>query len=164
MSCITKILELKGDKEFLPCHLQSGIEGGGVYQGYEYIISFTSMGHRCGYVAIPDGISGNYEDLVCHGGITFEGNDHGFKDLLDTPCADLWVGFDAAHCDDLGNLETAMKYFGQIEQSRRSIEVLHSVTEQSYIELHKLGCVHRSYEYMEQQCHHIIDQLIQVAA
>lgn len=164
MSCITKLLEIKGEKEFLPCHSQSGIEGGGVYKGYEYIISFTSMGHRCGYVAIPDGICGNYEDLDCHGGITFEGNDHGFKDLLDTPCADLWVGFDAAHCDDLGNLETAMKYFGHIEQSRRSIEALNSVTEQSYIALHKLGCVHRTYEYMEKECHHIIDQLIQVAA
>ena len=161
MSCITKLLQIKGDKPFLACHSQAGIEGGGTYKGYEYLISFTSMGHRCGYVAIPDAVAGNYDDISCHGGITFEANDHGFKDLLDTPCGDLWIGFDAAHCNDLGNLDTAMKYFGDIPHAKRSIETLKSVIEDGYRSLADLGCIHRTFEYMERECHHIIDQLIE---
>lgn len=161
MSCITKLLEMKDDKEFLACHSQAGIEGGGTYKGYEYLISFTSLGHRCGYVAIPDGVSGDYEDLHCHGGITFEGNDHGFKDLLDTPCSDLWIGFDAAHCDDLGNFDTAIKYFGHIPQAKHSIEVLKECTNDTYKQLRELGCTHRTFDYMEKQCKYVIDQLIE---
>jgi hypothetical protein len=161
MSCITKILELKGDKEFIASHSQSGVEGGGVYKGYEYIISFTSLGHRCGYVAIADGVIGEYEDLYVHGGITFQDNEHGFKSLLDKPCSDLWIGFDAAHCDDLGNLDTAMKYFGHLPEAKRSIEALKSITEESYRSLADLGCIHRTYEYMEDQCKYLIDQIIE---
>jgi hypothetical protein len=161
MSCITKLLEIKGNKEFLACHSQAGIEGGGVYKDYEYIISFTSLGHRCGYVAIPDDVEGSYEDLHCHGGITFEGNDHGFKALLDKPCADLWIGFDAAHSDDLGSFDTALKYFGHLPEAKRGIETLKSITEDGYRCLQDLGCTHRTYEYMEDQCKYLIDQIIE---
>jgi hypothetical protein len=31
MSCITKLLEMKGDREILPIHSQAVIEGGGSY-------------------------------------------------------------------------------------------------------------------------------------
>lgn len=53
MSCITEILKVKGDKDFIVSG-EIAIEGGGTYKDYEYIITFTSSGHRCGYVAIPE--------------------------------------------------------------------------------------------------------------
>lgn len=60
MSCIPKILELKGTKEFLPIpslnqqdkYTTTVIEGGGNYKGYDYLITFRDMGFRCGYVAL----------------------------------------------------------------------------------------------------------------
>ncbi len=160
MSCITKILEVKGDKKFLKHNSGAGIEGGGTYKGYEYLISFTNMGHRCGYVAVPNGIAGDYDDITCHGGVTFEDIDHSFKDILDTPCADLWIGFDAAHAGDLADLDKALEYFenepGIIEYKR--------ITEESFNKLYQLGERHRNYEYMEKECHNIIEQLIMIAA
>jgi len=63
MSCIPKILELKGDKDHLhtmdhsklPADCGNVIEGGGEYKGYHYLITFTGTAHRCGYVGIEEG-------------------------------------------------------------------------------------------------------------
>lgn len=161
MSCITKLLELKGDKETLPVHSGVVIEGGGNYKGYEYLVTFTRYGTRCGYVAIPDGNGRDYDDIRCHGGLTFSGTDHGAKDLLPTPCNDMWLGFDCAHWGDMRCGETAKKYFPEDEQ----IDMLND----AHIDVHEMElrdphCSHKTYEYVEQECHSIIDQLIQVAA
>lgn len=32
------------------------------------------IGHLCGYVEVPDGLSVNIDEIDCHGGVTF--NDH----------------------------------------------------------------------------------------
>jgi hypothetical protein len=156
MSCITKLLELKGDKEFLPVSQQIVIEGGGKYKDHEYLITFTSRGHRCGYVALStEEAEKNKEDeigLGCHGGITFFGNDHDAKSLLDIPCDDVWVGFDAMHHMDSPCKKTAMKYFESISRAK----MLYMDETEEIME--KYG-EHRTYEYMEQECKKIIDQL-----
>jgi hypothetical protein len=151
MSCITQLLEMKGDKEILPFAGGGVIEGGGNYRGYEYIITFVELGHRCGYVAYPEGTLRDYQEIECHGGITFTGRDHHAKDLLPVHCDDLWLGFDAAHGWDSKCLVTSEKYFGQTD----SIKALKSI----YCDLYEPIAEHRNYEYMENQCHKIIDQL-----
>ena len=129
MSCIPRILELKGDKEFLAVPTKTEImrgviiEDGGHYKGYDYLITFNDMGFRCGYVAIsPDhpfynknltGYSDNEEDFLIdvHGGITFF-EKHSMAELLvKHPCEDKWIGFDCGHAGDLMDLETALKIF-----------------------------------------------------
>jgi hypothetical protein len=161
MSCITQLLKLKGDISILPIHDEAVIEGGGEYKGYEYLITFVHAGHRCGYVALKDnqheilakGCDPGYmyPVLQVHGGVTFFDKEHAAKDLLPTHCDDFWVGFDAAHCDDAANIELAEKYFGETDfikfKKSNRLPVI-------------LSAVHRTYQYMEQECKFIIDQLI----
>src|ERR1700691_3384773 len=105
MSCIPKLLELKGDKEFLPVHDNIVIEGGGKYKDYDYLITFVDYGHRCGYVAIPPlhpvyNDKSDYPHFSVHGGITFFEESRFAEELLNHKCADKWIGFDACHGDD----------------------------------------------------------------
>jgi hypothetical protein len=152
---------MKGEKEFLPVHEGLVIEGGGIYKNHEFLIVFTDSGHRCGYVAInqeqktildkqnEDNSSYFLPDIDCHGGITFYEEGHAAKDLLPVPCNDTWLGFDAAHGHDMSCPYTAEKYFGETEFVKFKKEN----------QWHYEGAVHRSYEYMEQECKKIIDQL-----
>lgn len=163
MSCITKLLEMKGDKNCLPINPDCVIEGGGNYRDYEYLITFTSHGTRCGYVALKEKETAKFEeekknekyyypDLDCHGGLTFYGDDHGAKDLLPTPCSDVWVGFDAAHALDIADMKLAEEFF----PGHRFIEYRKNNPEPDYD-----NCKHRSYEYIEQNCKEIIDQILE---
>lgn len=156
MSCITQLLEMKGDKAYLPIHEQAVIEGGGSYKGYEYLVTFTRHGNRCGYVAIPDESRDYGNDLDCHGGITFEGRDHGAKNLLPIACNDLWVGFDCAHYMDKHDFETAKKYFGDIDQ-----DIVDSFSRiDSAFDKFTRPNIHRTYQFVEDECKYIIDQVI----
>ncbi len=155
MSCITQLLEMKGEKEYLPVHDHVVIEGGGVYKDYEYLVVFTDSGHRCGYVAIPSGTRYNSDNLYVHGGITFEDESHAAKDILPIPCNDTWLGFDAAHCDDHPDFDLARKIFG--DQHKR-----YDILEECPHPIMRFeGISHKSYKYMEDQCKYLIDQLIE---
>jgi len=158
MSCITKLLEIKGDKDILPIHEQCVIEGGGNYKGFEFLITFTSHGTRCGYVAIPDGFGGSLSSIYCHGGVTFEGRDHGAKDLLPIPCNDTWIGFDCAHYGDSHDYETAKKYFVNPEKFDFLMEIHKDV---EALEVTDPFFSHKTYEFVEKECQYIIDQLVE---
>lgn len=179
MSCITEILKLKGDQPVLLPLDEEGkpwiaVEGGGSYNGYEYLVTFTRMGHRCGYVAVPSGhkmdfvksvhrtspsggeyIDYEYDayDVECHGGITFCKREHELKDLLSVPCDDLWLGFDCAHAYDGKDMELVEKYFGD------SGGIVLFYKKHPEFQSHKHEIL-RSFDYVEQQCKSIIDQLM----
>ena len=52
------------------------------------------VGHLCGYVEVPDGLSVNINEIDCHGGITF-------SDRLDeSPTDGYYIGFDCMHFRD----------------------------------------------------------------
>jgi len=147
---------MKGDKEFLPVSEGVVIENGGIYKGYEYIVSFV-RDHRCGYVAINetdveklnvDFENCSYPDLNCHGGVTFYDRDNGLKDLLDIPCNDMWIGFDAIHAGDNHDHESSEKYGIEVSDFCRD----HAWTDGEI----------RTYEYMENECKSIIDQLVEL--
>jgi hypothetical protein len=174
MSCITQILKLKGDKPVLLPLGENGkpwiaVEDGGTYKDHEYLIVMNTMGHRCGYVAIPtdhpfdktkleeseflgrkrDHYNYFSLDISCHGGLTFMDRHHGLKDLLSVPCNDFWIGFDCGHYRDASDIECAEKYF-QIDESRH--ESLSLMSQEGTI---------REFDYAERECHRIIDQLIE---
>lgn len=150
-------MEMKGEDEILPIHDECVIEGGGVYKDYEYLITFTSHGTRCGYVAIPDGQDYDSSELTCHGGVTFEGEDHVAKHLLPVHCNDTWIGFDCAHAYDGYDRDLTKKYFGK-----------ETFSDEFYSAMSGFGLrgevIHRTYDYVESQCKSIIDQILQVAA
>jgi hypothetical protein len=165
MSCITQLMALKGDKEFLPVHDHLVIEGDGVYKDHEYLIVFTSAGHRCGHVALtpeehlkaianrdPKNTFFLPDDISWHGGVTFYDNGHAAKHLLPTPCDDFWLGFDAAHCNDLPDPELALKYFNDHDEAKHRAEWITEIGHYKDVE-------HRTFEYMENECFGIIDQL-----
>ena len=158
MSCITQLLEMKGDKEILPISHHAVIEGGGVYKGYEFIITFTRLGNRCGYVAIPDAHNGNLVDVNCHGGITFSDTHHDAKDLLPVACNDLWIGFDVGHSGDKRDKEKVINYFGLL--SNYDNELLDMLNNNPFV----FNPTIKEYDYMKAQCHYIIDQLIESQA
>ena len=178
MSCITEILKLKGDREFmLPQGGWIAVEGGGTYKDHEYIIVLNTNGHRCGYVAIPPehkysqtpmemrSFLGSREtphwdydslDIHCHGGLTFMSPNHGLKDMLDVACNDMWIGFDCGHCDDAIDTDALRKYYGEEEFAKKAsfIEAMTSLDPYQTV---------KRYEYVEKECHSIIEQLIEAA-
>lgn len=163
MSCITEILKIKGDREYI-LNGEIAIEGGGNYKDYEYLITFTDRGHRCGYVAISEthplykfhDPKYNYPDLKVHGGVTYFYESR-FEDLLGGhKCTDKWIGFDAGHCYDLEDMETAKKYFGETRWVK--------FRKENPAIIYMNNSEHRSFEYMQQQCKNLIDQLIDKAA
>lgn len=168
MSCISEILKIKGDKEFLSVFEKMVIEDGGVYKGYEYLITFVDMmAHRCGYVAIPCDNKLHSKDfldlendtgLSVHGGITF--NDYGthiIEKLIDTKplCNDKWIGFDAMHFGDCPDIECYKKYFGVIPNEIMRIEEASKT-------LNAAVCTIKNKEYMIEQCKNLIDQIIEI--
>ena len=81
------------------------VESSFVYRGIKCLVIFMPMGHRCGYVDLPEHIDtqklyGNFiggneitfADSICHGQ---EGN---------------WIGFDHAHSFDGVDYESLHKY------------------------------------------------------
>lgn len=175
VSCISRILELKGNKDHLhvirpdtlPACFGIVVEGGGEYKGHHYLITFTGAAHRCGYVALPEGhpLANLDLQLVCasapepykldiHGGITFhETGIHILESLFptETHCNDTWIGFDAAHFRDGKDWEYHEKYFG-----KDKTDLLSSC----FNCFDKKGII-RTYKYMEDQCKYLIDQLIE---
>ncbi len=184
MSCISQILKLKGDqKALIPLGENNqpwiAVEGGGKYKDYEYLIVLNSNGNRCGYVAIPPGHKydstpledrkvefQNYKreykhydydklDIECHGGLTFMSRHHDLKDLLPQSCDDFWIGFDCGHCWDKPDIAAMTEYYGEqyVEERKRFLDVMSSYAEDF-----------RNYDYVEEQCHRISEQLIERAA
>jgi hypothetical protein len=168
MSCITQILAVQGDKAFLPVNSAVVVEGGGIYKKHEYIITFTDAGHRCGYVAV-DPIEQRwlvknkqkddlyfFPDLSCHGGVTFFEDDHAAKRLIPIHCDDFWIGFDAAHYQDSPDYDLRDKYFADQPRlpGRQRIEHV----------LEGYGATHKTFAFMEENCKHIIDQLLKRSA
>lgn len=122
MSCIPALLALKGGNEFLQLgESPNMIEDGGEYEGYNYLITFAPLGHRCGYVAISNSHplyneqgneqgwnSEKIQDLDVHGDVTFFDNPSDRFGIPDN-CEEKWIGFDAAHCNDKRDMETLKK-------------------------------------------------------
>ena len=175
MSCIPKILELKGDKDFLLAkepYNSIAIEHGGVYKGYDYIITLNDIGIRCGYVAVKhdDPVmqeTSDYPDFDVHGGITFF-EQHGFvAKLIDHVCEDKWLGFDCGHAGDKWDTTTAQKYFTEGEPARRLHSMIKIKEETHDTMVMDFPNYRDDYEkirdvsYTEQECKNFIDQLIE---
>lgn len=71
-----------------------------IHNGLECLIRLTSMGHRCGYVKVPEDsklAERVLESLPVHGGVTCI--EHHHPETWETTKG-LWVGFDCGHCFD----------------------------------------------------------------
>ncbi len=161
MSCISEILKLKGDKEYLMINESVIAEDGGIYKDYEYLITFNDMGFRCGYVAIKENHklynNDDYDslDLNVHGGVTFfDKSDYIlYESMIKNSCNDKWIGFDAGHAYDGHDLELSKKYFN-INDTKNKYGYLF------WLDSMRMNQEVRTKEYMIEQCKILIDQLV----
>lgn len=162
MSCISELLNRKEEinLSLLKNISRLVIEGGGTYRDYEYLITFTNLGYRCGYVAVPNAnpaiINLKNEEIAidildkmieCHGGVTFFSNKHSLKEELNSTCLDFWIGFDCGHFGDSKDIINMYKYFKNNVINDR-IDFPEEII--------------KTYEYVEDECKSIIDQLINI--
>lgn len=167
MSCITKLLEAKGSKEFYICENGVALEGGGIYRDYEWCVVLNDIGHRCGYVALPSShplhgkeyMQIDY-DLDVHGGLTFSEHSH----LIESECNDWWLGFDAGHMIyDKADLEAFEKYYQLNKEDYDRIKKMDNL----YDNFEKDGFkgvkrTVKDFEFMRNECERLIDQLIDI--
>lgn len=162
MSCIQKLLKLKGNKEFLPISFGAVMEDGGRYKGYDYCVTFIDLGHRCGYVALPGAHKylkeregkdlGEYDhEIDAHGEITFFDKPGKLIEIFKPHCDDIWIGFDAGHWGDAKDLGSLVKYFKSNEEAydmHRFFQKCNFLTESV-----------KDKEFMVEECKSIIEQL-----
>lgn len=171
MSCITEIIKRKADKPYL---ITPGfaIEDGGVYKNYEYLITFTAMGHRCGYVAIPETSKLYNKDIMLwdgdlddrmpnfdvHGSVTFW--DHATHIINETigdhHCTDKWIGFDAAHWDDRADYSRVKEVWPSSQMYEEACAVERIRSHQKSL---PYGTI-KTCQYMKSECLSLIDQVI----
>jgi hypothetical protein len=162
MSCITQILNLKGEKEFWNIG-KIVIEDGGIYKDYEFLITFVNSGFRCGYVAIPENHKlYNLEeheayglDIDVHGGITFFDRHETIleRTIGNISCSDKWLGFDAGHYNDDFDEICLIKYFGK----HNPLTKLYS---DNYRKAYKMEL--KDKHFMINECKKLIDQIIEI--
>ncbi len=178
MSCIPKILELLGDKKYLaiPTNNRVVVETGGHYKGYDFLVTFNSMGFRCGYVAIDHThplYNKDLEGLInVHGDVTFFDKSHIPTKLLKNSCDDKWIGFDCAQAGDLMDLEESKEFFEHDPEEIKSIEAFKKINDDRKsrmslpfpeLLLERSEMFHdkkRDKEYVISECRRIIEQLI----
>lgn len=167
MSCINQILKITKNQPYTISKGEESslvIEGGGEYRDYEYLITFTDMGHRCGYVAVKgteewhDKESFSDIPVECHGGVTFYDSHKTIKNYFEIACKDKWIGFDCAHSGDLKDKECLQKYgMTRILKIYEEVEGKYPINYPDWFNANI-----RDYGYVEEQCKSIIDQILTV--
>lgn len=148
------------------------VESDFMYDGIRCVVVLQSVGHRCGYVGIPEGHplyclhymdelidlgeAGDpltvLEKFVVHGGITYAGGESCYPIKSDL----WWFGFDCSHYADLPDYESAKKAFSDDDLIMDSLRVKEEI-EGAYGH-YKLAEV-RTKEYVEEQCKRLAEQL-----
>jgi hypothetical protein len=172
MTCIEEILKIL-DKKNSPLMVPMGagklvIEDGGIYKDHEFLITFTYMGHRCGYVVIPPEnklynkelmYDENYSGIQVHGGITYcEIGYSIIKKVLGTDSlSEHWIGFDSGHAGDVPDLESYNKYFGEENEIlAEHLKAMYKIYDGCD------DCSIKTKDFMVIECIKLIDQIIEL--
>lgn len=79
------------------------------------------VGHLCGYVEVPDGLSINVNEIDCHGGITFSDRWSEF------PTDGHYIGFDCMHFRDWNPLSAKERLSSNDDEYRDTEYVLREI-------------------------------------
>lgn len=120
-------------------------------KGFPCVITFNSLGFRCGYVGVDKnhplyGASENSDmgnSLSCHGGITYAGER--FNDGL------WYFGFDCGHYGDGMDYDLAIKHFPENAQAY--------ILQKQVEEMFPTGFPARSLAYVENECKQLALQI-----
>lgn len=132
------------------------------YKGYPCVVLMQNMGHRTAYVGLPKGNkyykkSDGEIPISCHGGITYA-DDYLFRQADSNT---WWIGFDAAHCYDAPDFESAKQLFkddwpvlASLKKYEEVVKATHTIIFEDTYRLHIW-----SLSDMEQECKNIVEQL-----
>lgn len=124
------------------------------YKGFPCVVLFMPMAYRCGYVGLPKDTEIDTDSIDCHCGITYSENHLHCQDDTDR----LWIGFDCGHCCDGYDIATAKKLYVDDKDVMRQIEVMGAT---GYFSICNRENPIRTLEYCEEQCKHMVEQLIE---
>jgi hypothetical protein len=123
------------------------------YKGFDCVIMGTTMGHRCGYIAVSEPSEQMLEDAYdldfdVHGGITYGGSSKDYP-IISTE-ERFWLGFDCAHYNDAKDMNL-LKELASPESYKHVLEVelQYPISDQ----------VVRTMDYVEEQLKSLADQL-----
>jgi hypothetical protein len=122
--------------------------------GLRAVVLATVMGHRCGYVGVPeshphyDKDYNDVPDINVHGGLTYSSHGIAAELVLEKPL--YWFGFDCAHYMDAKDLTI-------MDEKHREIHEKYSIAEREE------GAMVRDLPFCERQCEKLAKQLGGVA-
>lgn len=122
------------------------------YKGFPCVILFMPMGYRCGYVGAPNSVTIDTDNIDCHCGITYTSERLHHQNDTDR----FWVGFDCGHACDGYDVAKIKEYFGDDEIVMRQTKIM-----KDYFEIINEDSPVRTLEYCEEQCRHIVYQILQ---
>lgn len=134
------------------------VESNKTHKGLKYLVVFSDMGHRCGYVEMPDFMlpasDWTYDkvhDLIKenppHGGVTYLDK---LSHILGECNTETYIGFDSAHYGDAIDCDCIIEYFGEVNK----------VAELRLLKMHIPGTTIKVKEYMADECISLIDNLL----
>ena len=117
--------------------------------GLRAVVLATVMGHRCGYVGVPEsnayfGKDYNDVDAYAHGGLTY--SSHGIAADLEIEKPLYWFGFDCAHYMDAKDLTI-------MDDMHREIHEKYFTAERED------GAIVRDLPFCERECEQLAKQL-----
>jgi len=128
------------------------------YKGFPCVVLFMPMGYRCGYVGLPKGNKYFGKDygkipIDCHCGLTYANNDLYGQDDTNT----WWIGFDCGHSCDGYDIEKIKEYYADDERVQKQL-----LTMLNYMKTVNRESSFKSIKYVEENCMHIVEQLLEV--
>lgn len=121
-----------------------------VYKGFCIRCELNQLGHRCGYVKVPEesrlyGVYHKNINVDVHGGLTYSGYEK----------EEYWLGFDCGHINDAADYD-ALKEYGMYTQA---IAIGHRLSAR-----HRCMETIRTLEFVKQECYKLVDGLIWINA
>jgi hypothetical protein len=135
------------------------IEKSGVSKGLQYVVAIKeTLGFRMGYVAVPVNlaISLQENDLDCHGGLTYMGENNGYP--VSTSDDIKWIGFDCGHCGDAPDIDFTRKLLKD-ENLGESVRQTLELQIQMWSGFADANDTVKDVEYVENECKSLIKQV-----
>lgn len=129
--------------------------------GLKCVVVFTVMGFRNGYVGVPINHPLYFKDLDAvsldvHGGLTYSNGGGGSYFPIES---DLWwFGFDCGHFDDLNDMESYERYFGDMPDYMKHVERFDRT-----IKYRQDIATVKTQEHVEAECKRLAEQLAEYA-
>jgi len=125
------------------------------YKGFDCVIVGTTMGHRCGYIAVSEPSEQMLEDAYdldfdVHGGITYGGSSKEYP--IPSETERFWLGFDCAHYNDAKDMNLLRELASpESYQYQVKIDLEYPINDQ----------VVRTTQYVEDELKSLGDQILE---